>query len=53
MGRGSLGEYLVDLAAYGWFPDELPSEAAAVESSDGDEDGDEDGDGVEAAAADE
>ena len=26
--RGSLGEYLVDFAVYGWFPSQLPSHAA-------------------------
>ena len=30
--QGSLGEYFVDFATYGWFPDMLPSEEA--ESSD-------------------
>ncbi|CAL3972871.1 unnamed protein product [Diplocarpon coronariae] len=41
---GSLGELSVDLGAYGWFPRQLPSEAAAgiapiddSESGDGDE----------------
>ncbi|KAF2086638.1 MGMT family protein [Saccharata proteae CBS 121410] len=28
VGRGSLGEFVVDFAAYGWFPEELPSETA-------------------------
>lgn len=27
--RGSLGEYTVDFAEYGWFPRQLPSEEAA------------------------
>jgi methylated-DNA-protein-cysteine methyltransferase-like protein len=31
-------QYSVDLAQYGWFPDTLPSENGAVESSN-DEDG--------------
>ena len=26
MTEGGLGEFNVDLAAYGWFPDALPSE---------------------------
>jgi methylated-DNA-protein-cysteine methyltransferase-like protein len=26
--RGNLGEYLVDLSEYGWFPRQLPSHAA-------------------------
>lgn len=28
---GALGELMVDLAEYGWFPTVLPSEAAAEE----------------------
>ncbi|OMP81796.1 hypothetical protein BK809_0006104, partial [Diplodia seriata] len=49
VGRGSLGEYLVDFAAYGWFPSELPSEAAAgVDDSESDASGAEP---AEAAAA--
>lgn len=28
VGSGSLGELTVDLEAYGWFPDLLPSEEA-------------------------
>lgn len=36
--RGSLGEYLVSLETYGWFPDMLPSEEAGIESSDSDMD---------------
>ncbi|OJD33091.1 mgmt family protein [Diplodia corticola] len=54
VGRGSLGEYLVDLAAYGWFPSELPSEAAAGgEDSDSDSDasGARPGEAAAAAAA--
>lgn len=34
--QGSMGEYSIDLATYGWFPDVLPSEAAEL-SSDEDE----------------
>jgi hypothetical protein len=34
----AMGQYSVDLAQYGWFPDTLPSEDGVVESSD-DEDG--------------
>ncbi|KAH7078079.1 hypothetical protein BKA63DRAFT_532479 [Paraphoma chrysanthemicola] len=30
----AMGQYTVDLAKYGWFPDVLPSEAGLVESSD-------------------
>lgn len=33
MGRGSLGEYTIDLSTYGWFPDMLPSDAAEDASS--------------------
>lgn len=29
MNRGSLGEYTVNFAEYGWFPRQLPSEEAA------------------------
>jgi methylated-DNA-protein-cysteine methyltransferase-like protein len=29
-----MGQYSVDLALYGWFPESLPSEDDAVESSD-------------------
>lgn len=52
VGRGSLGEYLVDFSAYGWFPSELPSEAAA-EIEDSDSDASREGHGETAAAADE
>lgn len=27
--NGSLGEFVVDFAAYGWFPRQLPSDEAA------------------------
>ncbi|KAF2837708.1 DNA binding methylated-DNA--cysteine S-methyltransferase [Patellaria atrata CBS 101060] len=27
--RGALGEFSVDFAVYGWFPDELPSESGS------------------------
>ncbi|PQE23559.1 MGMT family protein [Rutstroemia sp. NJR-2017a BVV2] len=42
---GSLGELFIDLGEYGWFPRQLPSEAAAgldppVDSEDEDEEGD-------------
>ncbi|KAF2027384.1 MGMT family protein, partial [Setomelanomma holmii] len=30
----AMGQYTIDLARYGWFPDVLPSEAGMVESSD-------------------
>ncbi|GME23377.1 Sulfite reductase protein [Neofusicoccum parvum] len=50
VGRGSLGEHLVDLAAYGWFPSELPSEAGA-EDSDSDGDSNNAEAGAEAGAA--
>jgi methylated-DNA-protein-cysteine methyltransferase-like protein len=36
--QDAMGQYTVDLAEYGWFPDVLPSEAGLVESSDEDED---------------
>lgn len=29
---GHLGEFTVDLAAYGWFPNQLPSEEAVGDS---------------------
>lgn len=32
--QGPMGEFTVDLGRFGWFPDVLPSEAGAVESSD-------------------
>ena len=35
--QGSMGEYLIDLATYGWFPDVLPSEAAELSSDEDDE----------------
>lgn len=36
----AMGQYTIDLAKYGWFPDVLPSEADLVESSDAEEDED-------------
>jgi hypothetical protein len=36
----ALGQYTVDLARYGWFPDVLPSESSLVESSEEEEDED-------------
>lgn len=33
----AMGQYTIDLAKYGWFPDVLPSESDLVESSGGDE----------------
>jgi hypothetical protein len=30
----AMGQYTIDLAKYGWFPDVLPSESGLVESSD-------------------
>ncbi|QRC91959.1 hypothetical protein JI435_021300 [Parastagonospora nodorum SN15] len=30
----AMGQYAIDLAKYGWFPDTLPSESGQVESSD-------------------
>lgn len=35
--QGSMGEYSIDLATYGWFPDVLPSEAAELSSDDEDD----------------
>lgn len=32
--RGSLGEYLVDFATYGWFPDRLPSDLSEDDEDD-------------------
>lgn len=32
--QDAMGQYSVDLAEHGWFPDVLPSEAGLVESSD-------------------
>ncbi|KAF1352212.1 6-O-methylguanine DNA methyltransferase [Delphinella strobiligena] len=34
VGRGSLGEYTVDLTTQGWFPSVLPSDLGEEESSD-------------------
>jgi methylated-DNA-protein-cysteine methyltransferase-like protein len=34
----AMGQYTIDLAQYGWFPDVLPSESGLVESSDEEED---------------
>lgn len=31
IGRGSLGERTVDFSVYGWFPNELPSQAGEAE----------------------
>jgi methylated-DNA-protein-cysteine methyltransferase-like protein len=36
--RDAMGQYSVDMAKYGWFPDILPSEAGLVESSDEEDD---------------
>jgi methylated-DNA-protein-cysteine methyltransferase-like protein len=33
-----MGQYTIDLARYGWFPDVLPSESSLVESSEEEED---------------
>jgi len=33
----AMGQYTVDLARFGWFPDVLPSESGLVESSDEEE----------------
>jgi len=33
----AMGQYTIDLAQYGWFPDTLPSESGQVESSDGED----------------
>ena len=33
----AMGQFIIDLAKYGWFPDVLPSESDLVESSDEDE----------------
>lgn len=38
VGTGTLGELTVDLDAYGWFPDILPSEGA--EANESEEEGD-------------
>ena len=40
VGSGSLGELTVDLEAYGWFPDFLPSERAEASESEEEERGD-------------
>lgn len=34
---GALGELMVDLGEYGWFPSVLPSEAMLDDQEDGDE----------------
>jgi methylated-DNA-protein-cysteine methyltransferase-like protein len=33
----AMGQYTVDLARFGWFPDVLPSESGLVESSEEDD----------------
>jgi methylated-DNA-protein-cysteine methyltransferase-like protein len=38
----SMGQYTVDLKDYGWFPEMLPSEADAAESSSGEDENEED-----------
>ncbi|EUC34522.1 hypothetical protein COCCADRAFT_35872 [Bipolaris zeicola 26-R-13] len=40
--QDGMGQYMVELDEYGWFPDMLPSEAEQIEGSDMDEDKDED-----------
>lgn len=35
--RGSLGEYLIDFAVYGWFPDRLPSDLSEDDEDDNDD----------------
>lgn len=52
VGVGSMGEFLVDFSVYGWFPSELPSEAAEGEESSSDSE-DEAERGAESAADDE
>lgn len=37
VGTGHLGELTVDLGAYGWFPDVLPSEGAGASESEEEE----------------
>jgi methylated-DNA-protein-cysteine methyltransferase-like protein len=32
--QDAMGQYTINLAEYGWFPDVLPSESGLVESSD-------------------
>ena len=44
--QNAMGEYLVDLSRFGWFPSVLPSEAEELESSD-----EEDEEGAADAAA--
>ncbi len=39
--RGALGELVVDLDEYGWFPRRLPSEVASGEGGDDETSGDE------------
>ena len=39
--QNAMGEFIVDLDKFGWFPDMLPSEAGLVESSDDEEKEDE------------
>jgi methylated-DNA-protein-cysteine methyltransferase-like protein len=35
--QDAMGQYTINLAEYGWFPDVLPSESGLVESSDEDD----------------
>ncbi|KAK5017879.1 Alkyltransferase-like protein 1 [Cryomyces antarcticus] len=39
VGRGSLGEFTVDFATYGWFPEELPSQLGEEGGNDSDSEG--------------
>lgn len=41
VGTGSLGEFVVDFSKYGWFPNQLPSEAEAGLTPHGDAEEDE------------
>ncbi|KAH7305572.1 6-O-methylguanine DNA methyltransferase [Stachybotrys elegans] len=39
--RGALGEFTVDFAAYGWFPNDLPSDVSGDEGEDDEGENDE------------
>ncbi|KAL2358716.1 6-O-methylguanine DNA methyltransferase [Cryomyces antarcticus] len=39
VGRGGLGEFTVDFATYGWFPEELPSQLGEEGGNDSDSEG--------------
>ncbi|KAF2236125.1 MGMT family protein [Viridothelium virens] len=44
--QGSLGEFFIDFATYGWFPDTLPSDDAEFSGSDANASAETEADGV-------